>query len=136
MSDAGNAARRAPRVQIETKAKAEQVSKLVEIRNALERAGFYTISEQAFALGVKRSTAWALLNGDKRSGPKPIILKQILASPNLPSEARRKVKEYIEAKIAGRYGHGKDTRRRTNDQFFAQRRGPLLDEATNFQQSI
>ena len=59
------------------------------------------------ALGVGRSTAWALLNRDKRTGPSSVVLKRILSSPNLPPAVRRKVEQYINEKIAGRYGHTK-----------------------------
>ena len=47
-------------------AKAKQASKLEEIRAALMAAGFDTTAKQAAVLGVGRSTAWALLNLDKR----------------------------------------------------------------------
>ena len=50
-------------------AKAKQASKLEEIRAALMAAGFDTTAKQAAVLGVGRSTAWALLNLDKRAGP-------------------------------------------------------------------
>jgi len=91
----------------QSEAKARQSAKLAEIRNALIELGFDTTAKQATALGVGRSTAWALLNGGKRAGPKPIILKRILVSPNLPPPLRQKVEEYVADKIAGLYGHGK-----------------------------
>ena len=56
------------------------------------------------------STAWALLNHDTEYGPKPALIKRILASPNLPSAARRKIEEYVDEKIAGLYGHSKTGR--------------------------
>src|SRR5262249_49802783 len=78
---------------------------------------FDTTDKQAGILGVGRSTAWALLNRDKRAGPSSIIIKRILASPKLPLAVRRKVNEYIEEKIAGLYGHRDDRRRWFRDQF-------------------
>ena len=89
------------------KAKARQASKLTQIREALIAAGHRTAAQQAFALGVGRSTAWALFNCDKRTGPSSVVLKRVLSSPNLPPAVRRKVEQYINEKIAGRYGHPK-----------------------------
>ena len=87
------------------RAKARQASKLAEIRAALVAAGFDTTAKQAAVLGVGRSTAWALLNSDKRAGPSANVIKRILSSPTLPPAARQKVEEYIEEKIGGVYGH-------------------------------
>ena len=86
-------------------AKAKQASKLEEIRGALTGAGFDTVAKQATVLRVGRSTAWALLNLDKRAGPSANVIKRILSSPTLPSAARQKVEEYVEEKIRGLYGH-------------------------------
>ena len=80
-------------------------------------AGYRTAAEQAIALGVNRSTAWALLNRDKRAGPSARLLKRILASPNLPPAVRRTITEYVNEKIAGLYGHGKYRRRWFHNQF-------------------
>src|SRR5262249_38595122 len=100
-----------PQGKLQSKAKARQPLKLAEIGAALLSAGFDTRDKQAGILGVGRSTAWALLNRDKRAGPSSIIIKRILASPKLPLAVRRKVNEYIEEKIAGLYGHRDDRRR-------------------------
>ena len=86
-------------------AKARQASKLAEIRQALIAAGCDTTAKQAAVLGVGRSTAWALLNLDRRAGPTAIVIKRILSSPNLPPAARRKLEEYVEEKVGGLYGH-------------------------------
>ena len=96
--------------------KARQASKLAEIREALAAAGCGMAAKQAVALGVSRATAWALLNRDKRAGPSSIIIKRVLSSPNLPPEAREKVEEYVEEKIAGLYGHTECRRRWFRDQ--------------------
>ena len=92
-------------------AKARQAAKIAEVRTALIVTGYRTIAEQAFALGINRSTAWALLNHADKAGPSAIVLKRILSSRNLPQEVRLKVEEYIFEKIAGLYGHT-DVRRR------------------------
>jgi len=100
-----------------SKAKRRQASKIAEIRGALVAAGFDSAAKQAIVLGVKRSTAWALLNRDKRVGPSAKIIKRILSSPHLPAAARRSVEEYIEEKIDGVYGHSDSRRRWFRDQF-------------------
>ena len=94
------------------RAKKRQTSKLAEIRKALIASGHDTVHKQAFALGVIRSTAWTLLNGDKRVGPSAKLTRRILASPHLPRSVRHKLKEYIEAKIRGVFGHGEQSRKR------------------------
>ena len=68
-------------IKLQLKAKARQASKLAEIREALAVAGYRTAAEQAIALGVNRSTAWAFLNLNKRVGPSAKLLKRILTSP-------------------------------------------------------
>src|SRR5262245_53336342 len=98
-------------------AKARQASKLAEIREALVSAGCDTTAKQAAALGLGRSTTWALLNLDKRAGPSAIVIKRILLSPNLPPNARRKVEEYVEEKIGGRYGHSERRAQAFHDVF-------------------
>src|SRR5262245_50293930 len=98
-------------VKLRLEAKARQTSKLAEIRDALIVDGYDTAAKQARVLGVCRSTAWALLNRDKRAGPKPVIIKRILASPNLPPATRQKIEQYLKEKIAGRYGHSEESRR-------------------------
>ena len=89
------------------RAKAKQASKLAEIRDALVSAGFDSAAKQAAILGVGRSTAWVLLNRDKRVGPTANVINRILASPNLPSDVRRKFEEYVDDKLYGRYGHSR-----------------------------
>src|SRR5262245_13708196 len=98
-------------------AKARQASKLAEIREALISAGCDTTAKQAAALGLGRSTTWALLNLDKRAGPSVIVIKRILSSPNLPPNARRKVEEYVEEKGRGLYGHSERRSEVFSDQF-------------------
>ena len=97
------------------KAKAKQALKLAEIRYALVSAGCDTVAKQAAVLGLRRSTTWALLNSDKRTGPSAIVIKRILSSQDLPSRARKKIKEYVEDKIYGRYGHSAQRARAFRD---------------------
>jgi len=96
-----------PPTDLQLEAKARQAAKLEEIRRALIVAGYRTTAEQAFVLGINRSTAWAVLNRDRRAGPSAIVLKRILRSQNLPQGVRQKVEEYIKEKSAGRYAHDK-----------------------------
>ena len=98
-------------------AKAEQTSKLAEVRAALVAAGLDTTAKQAAALGVGRSTAWGVLNRDTRAGPSASIIKRILSSPKLPALARRKIEEYVEDKSRGLYGHSERRSRAFGDQF-------------------
>jgi len=70
-------------------------------------AGYNTTAKQAAVLGVGRSTAWVLLNRDKRAGPSAKVIKRILSSPQVPKRVRRKVEQYVEDKVRGQYGHSK-----------------------------
>ena len=103
--------------QARLEAKAAQAAKIAEIHTALMVTGYRTTAEQAFALGINRSTAWALFNHDDKAGPSAIVLKRILSSQNLPQEARLKVEEYIKEKSAGRYAHDARRVRWFRDQF-------------------
>ena len=116
MGNKRNADRKPP-TKLQLKAKARQASKIAEIREALVVAGYRTAAEQAIALGVNRSTAWAFLNLNKRAGPSARLLKRILASSKLPPAVRRTIKEYVNEKIAGLYGHGKYRRSWFHNQF-------------------
>jgi hypothetical protein len=87
-----------------TGAKARQAAKLVEIRETLVAAGYDTTTKQAAVLGVSRTTAWVVLNRDKKTGPSASVIKRILSSPNIPPAVRRKVEEYIQERISGLYG--------------------------------
>ena len=85
--------------------KEKQALKLAEIREALVTAGYNTTAKQAAVLGVGRSTAWWLLNRDKRAGPSAKVIKRILLSPQVPKKVRLKVEQYVKEKIHGLYGH-------------------------------
>ena len=114
---AQNSKRKIAGTPVLLEAKARQASKLAEIREALVAAGYDTTAKQAAVLGVSRATAWVVLNRDMRAGPSSIVIKRILSSPNLPWAARRIVKEYIDEKIAGLYGHSEGRVRWFGDQF-------------------
>src|SRR3974377_2477444 len=90
---------------IQLEPKERQALKLTEIREALVAAGYDTTAKQAAVLGVCRSTAWVLLNRDKRAGPSAKVIKRILSSPQVPERARRKVEQYVEQKVRGLYGY-------------------------------
>jgi hypothetical protein len=79
--------------------------KLREIAQCLVRCGFLTIDSQAKALGVPRSTAWTIFSAQhKVSGLSPRLIKQILASSDLPKEVRSKIIEYVRDKASGKFG--------------------------------
>ena len=106
-----------PLTDLQVEAKARQAAKIEEVRRALIVAGYQTTAEQAFVLGVTRSTAWVLLNRDKRAGPSAVVLKRIFSLPNLPPTVRLKIEEFIKEKSAGRYAHDKSRVRWFRDQF-------------------
>ena len=101
----GRSGDRHPRIDFKLEAKEKQASKLTEIREALVTAGYDTTAKQAAVLGVGRSTAWWLLNRDKRAGPSAKVIKRILSSPRIPKRVRRKVEQYVKEKVRGLYGH-------------------------------
>ena len=107
--------------RIKVKAKARQAAKLAEIREALVAAGKNTTAKQAAVLGVGRSTAWWLLNRDKRNGPSASVIKRILSSPNIPPAVRRKVEEYTQERISGLYGHCESATQAFSNQFDTRR---------------
>jgi predicted DNA-binding transcriptional regulator AlpA len=93
--------------------KARQSSKIRELVEAIESAGFLTLDEQAKALGLSRSTVWTIRKaGHKASGLSASIINRMLAAPELPSLARTKVLEYVEEKAAGLYGGSRSQRRK------------------------
>jgi hypothetical protein len=80
------------------------VEKMREIAECLKRCGRLTVDSQAKALGVSRSTAWAMLSGRyKVSGISARVVKQILSSQELPPEVRAKVVEYVADKVSGKF---------------------------------
>ena len=83
-----------------------QANKIREIRAALIDAGLVALDGQAKALGLRRSTTWAILSGThKASGISAGIVIRILSAPDLPPPVRRKILEYVREKSDGMYGH-------------------------------
>ena len=86
--------------------RALQALKIHEIGEALKAAGLRTIQGKATALGLSRSTTWAVLQADyKNSGLSAALVNTMLASPKIPEPVRGKLFEYVDEKISGRYGH-------------------------------
>jgi hypothetical protein len=93
--------------------KARQSSKIRELAETVEAAGFLTLDEQAKVLGVPRSTAWTIRRAShKASGLSASIINRMLAAPELPLIVRAKVLEYIQEKATGLYGGSQSQRRR------------------------
>jgi hypothetical protein len=97
--------------------KERQALKLAEIREALVSAGYNTTAKQAAVLGVSRSTAWLLLNRDKRAVPSAKVIKRILSSPQVPMSVRQKIEQYVEEKVCGLYGHSEQRTHWFGEQF-------------------
>jgi hypothetical protein len=92
--------------------KARQSSKIRELAEAVKSVGFFTLDEQAKALGLSRSAAWTIRKAShKASGLSASIINRMLAAPELPPLARTKILEYVEEKAAGLYG-GRSQRRK------------------------
>ena len=69
--------------------KTRQTSRIRELASALAADGLVTLGEQARALGLSRSSAWAVLKANhKASGLAAGTIKQMLSSPALPPRAR------------------------------------------------
>jgi hypothetical protein len=113
----GQSGDRHSRIDFQLGPKEKQALKLAEIREALVAAGYDTTAKQAGVLGLGRSTAWMVLNRDKRAGPSAKVIKRILSSPQVPKKVRLKVEQYVEDKVRGRYGHSKQRTQRFGDQF-------------------
>ena len=66
------------------------------------QCGFVMLDEQAFVLGLSRSTAWTVTRGmHKTSGLSAMTINRMLASHRLPPKVRAKLLEYIAEKLAG-----------------------------------
>jgi predicted DNA-binding transcriptional regulator AlpA len=86
--------------------RALQIAKIREIGLALRASGYLELNNQAEALGLCRSTTWAVLQANhKHSGLSASVIHRMLRSQRLPRSVRAKVLEYVEQKLAGRYGH-------------------------------
>lgn len=86
--------------------KARQCAKIAELHTALVNAGLVSLDSRAKALGLSRSTTWAVLKGShKTSGLSATVINRIVLSPQLPASARVILFQYVEEKSAGAYGH-------------------------------
>jgi len=93
--------------------KVRQSTSIREIANALTVSGFYTLDEQAEALGISRSTAWTILKSPhKSSGLSAKLIGRMLSGQQLPTLARTKILEYVGEKAAGNFGHSVRLRRK------------------------
>ena len=96
-----------------TSSLARQLSKIRELVETVEAAGFLTLDEQAKILGLPRSTAWTIRRGShKASGLSASIINRMLAAPTLPPLVRAKILEYVQEKAAGLYGGSRSQCRR------------------------
>src|SRR6476620_10330596 len=87
--------------------KARQCSKIAELRGLLEQSGYRSLDKQAGALGLSRSTTWAILQVSyKASGVSGSIIKKMLQSPELPPPVRQWIDQYVSEKLSGAYRHG------------------------------
>ena len=81
--------------------KARQTIRIRELGSALAADGLVTLDEQAIALGLSRSTAWAVLKANhKSSGLAAGTINQMLSSPALPTPARVTILTYVDEKPA------------------------------------
>jgi hypothetical protein len=94
------------RVSDHNRTRERQTVKIKELAETLEAAGFGSLDEKAYALGLSRSTTWTILKAKhKNYGLSAAILNRVLRKPNLNSRVRAKIMEYIQEKAAGSYGH-------------------------------
>ena len=88
--------------------KQQQRLKIEEIGTTLAECGFVALDEQAYVLGLSRSTAWTVIRGThKTSGLSAMTINRMLATGRLPSRVRLKLLEYIAEKMSGAYGDRK-----------------------------
>ena len=81
--------------------------KIEEIGTAFAEGGFVALDEQAYVIGLSRSTAWTVLRGKhKSSGLSAMTINRMLATGRLPPRVRLKLLEYIREKMSGRMGTG------------------------------
>ena len=111
-------------------ARIQQRLKIEEIGTTLAECGFAALDEQAYVLGLSRSTTWTVLRAmHKNSGLSAMTINRMLATGRLPPRVRQKLLEYIAAKMSGAYG---DQEHRLKA--FASRISPVHMHAALFQQ--
>ena len=110
-------------------ARKQQRLKIEEIGRTLAECGFVALDEQAYVLGLSRSTAWTVIRGThKTSGLSAMTINRMLATGRLPPRVRLKLLEYIAEKMSGAYG---DQKHRLKA--FASRISPVHMHAALFQ---
>jgi len=101
------------RIEDSQQVKERQSSKLKELSDALVAAGFFSLDEQAMALGLSRSTTWTILKAKhKNYGLSGALINRILQRPGLNRGVRAKLIEYVQEKASGYYGHNETQLRR------------------------
>ena len=74
----------------------------------MAECGFVALDEQAYVLGLSRSTTWTVLRViHKNSGLSAMTINRMLATGRLPPRVRQKLLEYVAAKMSGAYGDQK-----------------------------
>ena len=93
--------------------KARQLSKIRELAETVEAAGFLMLDEQAKILGLPEALL-GLYEGvaTKLRGLSASIINRMLAAPTLPPLVRAKILEYVQEKAAGLYGGSRSQCRR------------------------
>ena len=110
-------------------ARTQQRLKIEEIGTTLAQCGFVALDEQAYVLGLTRSTAWTVIRGKhKTSGLSATTINRMLATGRLPLRVRLTLLEYIAEKMSGAYG---DQKHRL--EVFASRISPVHMHAALFQ---
>src|SRR4029078_5319428 len=93
-----------PRGSISRTLRTQQCAKVAELRKTLLESGYHSLDRQAAALGLSRSTTWAILNREhKTSGLTGSVIGRMLRSPELPAAIRCVIEQYVEQKMAGAY---------------------------------
>ena len=93
--------------------RARQTQRIRDIRAALITSGFVSLDQQTQALGLSRSTTWAVLQGNhKCTGLRAGLVVRMLASPKLPRNVRTILLIYVAERTQGAYGHGQPQRLR------------------------
>jgi len=65
--------------------KARQALKIRNLGEGLVASGYVSINQRARALGLSRSTTWAIIQaGHKTSGLSASIINRILSTPQVP----------------------------------------------------
>jgi hypothetical protein len=109
-------------------ARSKQRLKIEDIGTTLAECGFVALDEQAYVLGLSRSTAWTVLRGKhKTSGLSAMTINRMLTTGRLPPRVRLKLLEYIAEKMSGAYGD-----RKHRLKAFASRISPVLMHAALF----